>query len=106
VRPYAGDGEVSLGACGIQLDVAIESLEAQQSSPTSFSTRAGLGVERSEDPRRERGRTAAVDEVENRVQIDAAVSRESGGLLGNEPGGEEAAASPPDHGAKLCARVV
>jgi hypothetical protein len=65
-----------------------------------------LVVERREDPRRHSGRAAAVDELEHRVEVDAAVSRKPGGEVGSETDGYEASAAPPDDRAELRTSVV
>jgi hypothetical protein len=65
-----------------------------------------MDVERREDPRRQGGRAPAVDELEHRVEVDAAVSRKPGGEVGGETDGYEASAAPPDNCAVLRTSVV
>jgi hypothetical protein len=63
-------------------------------------------VQRSEYPCRDRGWAAAIDELENGVEVDAAVARQPSGQIGSEPGGNQASAAPPDDRAELRAPLV
>jgi hypothetical protein len=55
-----------------------------------------LRVERGEDPCREVGRAAPVDELEQRVQVGGAVGRERGGGVRGEPRRAQAPPAPLD----------
>jgi hypothetical protein len=60
------------------------------------STRLSLVLERRHDTRRERRRAAALDELDQRVQIDAALAREVLGEFGVEAGLSQSCATPGD----------
>ena len=52
-------------------------------------------VERREDPRRERRWTAAIDELEQLVQVDAVRPRQPLGEIDRESGAGQSAGAPP-----------
>jgi hypothetical protein len=60
------------------------------------STRPSLVLERCQDARRQRGWAAALDQLDQRVQIDAALAREVLGEFGVEAGLSQSCATPGD----------
>jgi hypothetical protein len=60
------------------------------------STRPSLVLERCQDARRERGWAAALDQLDQRVQIDAVLAREVLGEFSVEAGLSQSCATPGD----------
>ena len=70
------------------------------------STRPSLVLERRQDARRQRGWAAALDQLDQRVQIDAALARQVLGELGVEAGTSQSCTTPGDDIGRCSSRPV